>query len=78
MILVFIGAEVTETTLNSRESEDTNDKHINSKKEEGILEKTTLTFRYCNQLAEKKPDYIIFFFLHKIMIYFMKLKISYY
>ena len=39
------------------------------KKEEGILEKTTLTFRYRNQLAEKKPDYILHFFLHKIMIY---------
>ena len=50
-------AEVIETALNSRKSEDTGNSY--SGKEEVILEKTTLTFIYCNQLAEKKLDCIL-------------------
>ena len=63
LILAFTGAEVIETTWDSRESEDTNDKPINSKKEQSILEKTTVTFRYCESTCRKETQLHSLFFL---------------
>lgn len=56
-LILFTDAEVIETALNSRKSEDTDDNY--SGKKEVILEKATLAFRYCHQLVEKKLDGIL-------------------